>query len=451
MNDKVIRQLRRYLPDRISTCGDARYVAATSIWAKQRDRRPRAIVHGVSAADIQHAVRIARDCALPLSVRGRGHDWAGRSLCDGIVIDMRAMKDVAVIDGNTAVKAGGGASASNVLDVLDPLDLAVVTGSSGFVGMAGLTLGGGYGPLIGRFGLALDNLLAAEIVLADGRVVPAHAGQEDELFWALRGGGGNFGVVTEMTLRAHRLPSVHFGTLIFRFDDAKRVLKTCIELAASAPDELTFQIVLISGPDGSPVVMIVPTWSGDPGKGRAPLDVFARLGEPLFNALAVTSYKRSLTAFDPHVVNGNQVIVETCWLHSLDEDSVHAMVDAMSHRPSPGCAIVTHEFKGLASRVPEAATAFGLRRDHLLIEIIALLDADAGPTEEERHWCWVRATMDALSKKAIPGGYANLLARDCEQRAAQGFGKNAARLAEAKRRYDPDNVFRSAIPIPASR
>jgi FAD/FMN-containing dehydrogenase len=447
-DEKALQQLRHDLPGRVSARGDTRYREATSIWAAQPQCWPQAVVHAVSPSDAQETIKIIRDCQMPLSVLGRGHDWAGRSLCNGVVLDMRAMKNVAVVDEAT-VRVAGGASAADVLDALDPRGLATATGSSGAVGMAGLTLGGGYGPLIGRFGLALDNLVAAQVVLADGRIVTADAEREAELFWALQGGGGNFGVVTEMTLRAHRLPSVAAGVLVFPFESAKAVFRNCIEIAICAPEALTHQIVLIGGPDGAPVVMVAPTWCGEPGAGQCWLDAFARDAQPLVNTLSTTSYKSSLTAFDPHIVNGNRVILETCWLAMLDSESAAIMIEAMADAESPGCAIVTHEFKGFASRVPVAATAFGLRRDHVLIEVIASFAANADAAEEHRHRSWARQTLRALRQKEIPGGYANLLAKGDEGRVAKSFGENAARLAEAKRRYDPDHLFKSAIPIPA--
>ncbi len=276
--ETTFRSLRQQLPGRISLPGDRRYTTATSIWAKPVNRRPRAVVHCRTAGDVQVAIRAARDHGLSLSVRGGGHDWAGRALCDGIVIDLAEMNGVIADAANLTVKISGSARASDVVDVTDPLGLAVVTGSAGVVGMTGLTLGGGYGPLIGRFGLALDNMLAAEVVLADGRVVFASPETEEELFWALRGGGGNFGVVTSMVHRLHDVPSVHSGLLIYPFAEAKAVMERCAEIAASAPEELTVQVVLVIGPDGTPVVLIAPTWCGEPALGEMRVAPFLKLG-----------------------------------------------------------------------------------------------------------------------------------------------------------------------------
>ena len=185
MTDLIERTLRRLggqLPDRVSRPGDDRYAAATLIWPKPVGRTPRAVVHCRTPEDVQSAIRAARDCHLPLSVRGGGHDWAGRALCDGIVIDLSGMNGVIVGPDSRAARISGGARVSDVVAVTDPLGLAPVAGSFGGVGVAGFTLGGGYGALIGRFGLALDNLLAAEVVLADGRVVFANHDNEEELF-----------------------------------------------------------------------------------------------------------------------------------------------------------------------------------------------------------------------------------------------------------------------------
>src|SRR3984893_5612971 len=267
--ERTFRRLGGQLPGRVSRPGDDGYAAATSIWPKPVGRTPLAVVHCPNPEDVQSAIRAARDCDLPLSVRGGGHDWAGRALCDGIVIDLSGMNGVVVGPDNRAARISGGARGSDIVAVTDPLGLAPVAGSFGGVGMAGFTLGGGYGALIGRFGLALDNLLAAEVVLADGRVVVANHDNEEELFWALRGGGGNFGVVTTMRHRLHNLPSVRSGMLIYPSSEAKAVLGRCAEIAASTPEDLTVQLGFVAGPDGAPVVLVVATWCGVPGGGRS--------------------------------------------------------------------------------------------------------------------------------------------------------------------------------------
>jgi FAD/FMN-containing dehydrogenase len=447
--ERTWHRLGQQLRGHLSLPGEDRYVAATAIWAKPIGRKPRAVVHCRTPEDTKLGIRAARDCDLPLSVRGGGHDWAGRALCDGIVLDLRGMNAVAIDSRHRTARISGGARAADVIAMTDPVGLAAVTGSVGAVGMGGLTLGGGYGPLIGRFGLALDNLVAAEVVVADGRTVLANADNEPELLWALRGGGGNFGVVTAMHHRLHDLPSVRSGMLIYPFAEAKAVLECVADIAASMPDELTVQLGFVADQNGAPVVMIVPTWCGAPEPGDPHLAQFFKAGTLLANGVDEMSYGAALTVFDSYLVSGQRVIMETCWIPSFDSRSIDAFLQAMEDAVSPGCAMFTHEFKGAASRVPAEATAFGLRRDHVLVEILATFVDRSDKLEERRHQQWVCATLQAFHAMALPGGYPNLLpAADDADRVAKSYGRNVERLIKAKRRYDPDNVFCSAIPLP---
>jgi hypothetical protein len=449
--ERTFRRLDQALSGRLSRPGDDRYAAATAIWAKPVGPKPRAVAHCRTAQDVQSAIRAARDCDLPLSVRGGGHDWAGRALCGGIVIDLTAMNDVTLSPDYRAARISGGARASDVLAVTDPRGLAVVTGSCSSVGMTGLTLGGDYGSLTGCFGLALDNLLGAEVVLADGRIVTASLNNEQELFWALRGGGGNFGVVTSMRHRTHYLPSVHSGMLLFPFAEARAVLEGCVDIMATAPEELAIQLGLVGGPDGLPLAMVVPTWCGPPAQGEARLAPFLGLGTPVISTLVATSYGISLEKFDPFFASGQRVFMATCWLPTLDGQAIDVFIRAMATAASPGCAIITHVFRGAASRVPVATTAFGLRRDHVLVEILASFTDRSEPRDEHWNRRWTQATLRAFDGITLPGGYPNLLAKDEVERAVKSYGVNAGRLIRAKQHYDPDNIFNSTIPLPTGR
>ncbi len=441
-----IANLSRTLPDRVSIPGEDRYAAAIAIWPKV-DVAPAAVVTCRSVAEVQVAVTAARRANLPLSVRGGGHDWAGRALCDGVVIDLSEMREVTIAADRRSASIQGGARARDVISAIDSLGLAAVTGSCSGVGMAGLTLGGGYGPLIGREGLALDNLLEAQIVLADGLAVSASAYENQELFWALRGGGGNFGVVTAMRCRLHELPSVHAGVLIYPMAEAKSVLRHAATLAASMPDEFSVQLGIAAGPDGSFSVLVSPVWSGAPEDAERQLAPFLKLGTLLAGGIERKSQTALLSMFDAMIVDGLRVHIETCSLDTLDGDSIDALVGAMANAVSPGCAILTHEFKGAACRVAADATAFGLRRAHILIEVLTMFPEPRDVSDTQRHIAWARQTRQAFTS-AHPGGYPNLLGRDDPARAAASYGGNAARLVKAKRRYDPDNVFSSAIPLP---
>jgi FAD/FMN-containing dehydrogenase len=446
--ERTLRSLGGQLPGRVSLPGQDGYAAATAIWAKPVGPMPWAVVHCRTTEDVQSAIRTARDCGLPLSVRGGGHDWTGQALCAGVVIDLSGMNGVSVDADHRSAMISGGARAADVAAVTDPLRVAAVTGTCSTVGMTGLTLGGGYGPLIGRFGLALDNLLTAEVVLADGRVVVADEANEAELFWALRGGGGNFGVVTAMRCRLHDVPSIRSGMLVYSFAEARAVLRRSADIAASSPEDLTVQFGCIGGPDGKPVVMVLPSWCGAPADGEARVAPFLKLGTLLAGSLEAMSYGTSLTLFDPYIVNGQRVFMETCWLPVLASAAVDVFVEATETAASAHCAVFTHEFKGAASRVPAEATAFGLRCDHVVVEILATFVDRSDKEEEQRHRQWARATRQAFAPIALPGGYPNFLAADDPDRVAKSYGPNARRLIAAKRHYDPDNIFNSAIPLP---
>jgi hypothetical protein len=453
MSDLIERTLGRLdeqLGRRLSTAGDARYAQATAIWPKPTGSLPRAVAHCRSPEDVQQAVRAARDCHLPLSVRGGGHDWAGRALCDGLVIDLSGMRSV-IIGPDAVAAVSGGARAMDVTTEADPLGLAPVSGSVGSVGVAGLTLGGGYGPLIARLGLALDNLIAAEVVLADGRIVLAKHDSEEELFWALRGGGGNFGVVTTMWQRLHPMPSVRLGLLVYPYAEAKPVLRHCAELIASAPDELTVQVGMFVGPDGVPVVLVVPMWSGAPEAGEAWVAPYHKLGTLLAGSAEAMPYGAALRAFDPFLATGFHAAMDAVWLPAFDSAAIDLGIEAVGRATGPGCALITHEFRGAASRVPETATAFGLRRDHVLLEILSSFADRSDRREEQRYRDWTVATRRAFDGKALPGGYPQFLAPGDQQRADLSYGRNAARLVRAKRHYDPDNAFRSALPLPTGK
>ena len=423
---RTLHRLGQQLRGRLSLPGDDRYVAATAIWAKPVGRMPRGVAHCRTREDVQLAIRVGRDCDLPLSVRGGGHDWAGRALCDGIVVDLSGMNAVVVGSDNLTARISGGARASDVLAVTGPLGLAAVTGSVGAVGIAGLTLGRRLWtadrPL--RTCARQSRSQQRSFSPMDALLSPMTT-DEEELFWALRGGGGNFGVVTAMRHRLHNLPSVRSGMLIYPFFEAKAVLEGCADIGASAPEELTFQLGFVAGPDGAPVVMIVPTWCGAPEDGEGRVAPFLKLGDAARQHGGRDALWGRADCVRP---------ISRQWATDIHGDVLacrarqrqhRRMIRAMETAVSPGCAIFTHEFKGAASRVPAEATAFGLRRDHVLVEILAAFVDHSDEIEEQRHRQWARATLRAFHAIALPGGYPNLLpATDDADRVAKSYGRN---------------------------
>lgn len=433
------------LAGKVSVGGEARYDVARAIWPKS-EAAPAFVVHCKNATDVQHAIRVARQTRLPLSVRAGGHDWLGRALCNGIVLDLTPMRDIRFPGSNDSVWVGGGTRGVDLFEYTDPSGLAAVTGSVGLVGIAGLTLGGGYGPLLSHFGLASDNLLGAEIVLADGSITNTEAEGGDELLWALRGGGGNFGVVTSLRLKLHDLPSVRSGIIIYPVTRAAAVFDGVAEILDTAPDALDVQVGIIPGLQGAFFAAVVPTWSGPRAEGEARIAPLLKLGTPSATHVRESSYGDSRSVFDQYAVNGRRTFIQTRWLPRFQGEPVRIATEQMRKAPSPLCSVLTHDFRGAATRIAPDASAFGLRQKHVMIEILAQVVDRASNGEAER--AWVLDTAAAFDALALPGGYANFLGPDDQDRTDKSYGGNVDRLRAAKRRFDPDGVFSSAIPLP---
>jgi FAD/FMN-containing dehydrogenase len=414
------------------------------IWNGAMSVRPAAVRRCTGAVEVSEAVRRARADGLPLSVLGGGHDWAGRAVRKGgLVIDLRGMRGVEV-NGDVAT-VGGGATSADVVAAAAATGRSAATGTAGAVGLAGLTLGGGYGPLCGVAGLAADNLLSAEVVLADGTLVTASEASEPDLLWALRGGGGNFGVVTSMRVRLHPVPSICKGTILFPFAQAADVLSGFGELVADAPDELTVAAAAISTPDGVPVVLVSPVWSGGPEEGAYWVKRCESLGAPVMSAAELIEYGELLRRADEKFArDGRRYAIRTCNLAAVTAKAVTAVLAAGAARTSPLSAVNLHHFHGAAARVPLTATAFGIRQEHFMTEIIASWRPADDRAEHEQ---WADSAADLLRPYALPGGYPNLLTASQTDQTAHAYGPNAARLTAVKDAYDPDGVF-TAIPLP---
>jgi FAD/FMN-containing dehydrogenase len=405
------------------------------------DRRPAVVVKCRNADEVRLAVRAARLRNFPLSVRGAGHDWVGQSMRhDGMVIDLSAMRRVNVDPITRTATVEGGATAADVIGAARQFGLVAVTGNIGAVGMAGLTLGGGYGPLTPKFGLALDNLLNADVVLEDGSLVTADCTNNGELFWALRGGGGNFGVVVSMRIRLHPLSEVLGGVIAFPWSEARMVLHAYGALMSSAPDELSVLGGIFPTLDGQPALFLAPAWCGDPARGQPVIAELSSLGSPLFSNVGMMSYAAMLARFDAHLVDGRSYAVQTRWMADLSSDTVAALIAAGNTRSSTTSIIALQHFHGAGTRIATSSTAFGLRRRHFMIGIVASWDPVAGD-DGAAHRQWARSLSSSLEPSAIPGGYASLLAADAYEQVDAAYGCNALRLRRLKKRFDPDGVF----------
>ena len=292
-------ELRSAISGRVALPGGELYDEGSRVWNGAVRHPPAIVAFCRQPDDVQAAVHAARRHGLRLSVRGGGHDWAGRALRDGgLVIDLTPMRDVAVDPQALVANVAGGARAKDVAVAAGAHGLVAAMGNCGTVGMAGLSLGGGYGPLSGTCGLAADNLLGAEIVLADGRRLTTGPDAEPDLFWALRGGGGNFGVVTSLRVRLHPVRDMLVGTIIYHWKDAGAVLRRYAAFAATAPDELGVSVGAMPGPDGEPVIMVVPLWNGDRSRGERAMEDVRAFGTPLSAQVGPATYADLLAQFD---------------------------------------------------------------------------------------------------------------------------------------------------------
>jgi FAD/FMN-containing dehydrogenase len=438
-------QLRTHFSGRLLIASDSTYAAARAVWNGAVEHQPAVIAQCADDRDVSLAVQTARQFDIPLSVRGGGHDWAGRALRHGgLVVDLSHMRKVSIDAAGETALVQGGALTGDVLELARPYNLVAVSGTIKAVGLAGLTLAGGYGPLNGKHGLALDNLVAADVVLANGDRVLASQHADADLWWALRGGGGNFGVVTSFRYRLHPLEQVLAGIILYPISEAATVLRAYREVIATAPDELTLMTGFLGTPEG-PLLFMCPTWSGDRSRGEPIVEGLTRLGTPVSAQLGPMAYADALGLFDASVANGRHHFLRARWLAELTDDAAALLVEAARQATSPFSLIALHHFHGVAARVPLQATVFGLRQPHLLVEILAAWDGDSAPHNGSRHRQWAESLSSRLAAHALPGGYPNLLGPDEVDRIELAYGVNLPRLRQLKRRYDPDNVFSSAI------
>lgn len=323
------RELRAIMNGRVVLRGDRDYVHTRQIWNGAVENQPALIAMCKTSADVQATVRAARHHGLPLSVRGGGHDWAGRALCpDGLVIDLTRMRQVVVDSHSRVATVAGGAKIKDLAVAADPHGLLAALGNCGAVGIAGLTLGGGYGSLNGLYGLAADNLLGAEVVLADGRRMTTGPDEEPELFWAIRGGGGNFGVVTSLRVQLHEKRHMLAGPIVYPFSEAEQVLRGYAAFAATMPDELGILVGMTSGPDGQPTLLLLPLWNGDKHRGERIMRDVQALGTPQFAQVGPMTYSDMLALVDAPVdaADGCHWETRTRSLPALTPDAIDVIL-----------------------------------------------------------------------------------------------------------------------------
>jgi FAD/FMN-containing dehydrogenase len=435
------------------------YDAARRIWNGAADRRPALILRPRDAEDAARAIRAARRGGLPLAVRGGGHSMAGHSTCDdGLVIDLSSMRDVRVDPGARRAVAGGGALLGDLDRATQAHGAVVPAGHVSHTGVAGLTLGGGIGWLARALGLTIDSLVGAEVVTADGEVVRAAADEHPDLFWGLRGGGGNFGVVTRFEFAVHPLEGpLVAGMMLHPIERAGEVLRATRDLMASAPDEMTVYEVLITVPPeppfppalrGRPALAVGMAYHGPVEEGLEEAALFRAIAPPALDLVGPMPYLALQTMLDAGVPHGRHHRGRSEFLRELDDDAIDVLLEHFSRVTSPFAQVITARMGGAIARVPDDATAYGHRRAERLLWIANLWEGgDPAP-----HVAWVRELSDAVAPHRSGAVYVNALDDERPERVRAAYTPEAwRRLVALKDRWDPENVFRLNQNVPPSR
>jgi FAD/FMN-containing dehydrogenase len=437
------RPLRDALSGQVIAPDDAGYDEIRRVHNGLIDKRPAAIARCLNSADIVAAIEFANDEGLEISVRGGGHNVAGKAVNEGgLMIDLALMKDIQVDPTQQTARAQPGVTVGELDRANGTFGLATPSGVVSSTGIAGLTLGGGIAWLQGTYGLAVDNLLSAEVVLASGDLVTASDHTEQDLFWALRGGGGNFGVVSSFEFRAHPLVSVLGGPVLHPLEAASELFTFFREFSAQLPDELSLQASFVHAPDGSGAKLsaVILCHAGvDAERAAADVKPLREFGSPVADMVQRIPYPAMNTGADWLFSKGMLNYWKSAFFTELSDGAVGIMIDAFERAPSERCILAVEEFHGAVTRVPPEATAYPHREPGFNLLLISQW---TDPADTEAGIAWARETFDALAPYMADRAYTNYLAADDHDRVRQAFGPNYDRLVETKRRYDPENRFR---------
>ena len=445
IDDKTLSAFRGQFLGEALVPGDAGYDGARRIQNGLIDRRPTLIAQCRGTADVQAAVRFARERGLEIAIRGGGHNVAGNAVCDGgLMIDLAPMRAVHVDPRSRRARVQGGATWRDYDRETQLHALASTGGTVSMTGVAGLTLGGGLGWLMGKHGLAVDNLRALEVVGASGEVMTASAEEHPDLFWASRGGGGNFGVATWFEFALHPVgPMVSGGVAAHPFTAARDVLRFYRDFTASLPDELSAFCGLTHAPDGSgaKIAAIIACDCRDLETGRRALEPVKRFGKPVMDVIGPMPYPAVNMMFDAGFPTGSLNYWKSNFLAALPDQAIDTMIERFAASPSTMSTLLLEHFHGAATRVGPTETAFPHRTEGYNFLIVGQWTE---PAATGANVAWVRETYTAMAPHFTAGRYVNYLNTDDikeRQSVAAAFGPNGARLSEVKRRYDPDNVF----------
>jgi FAD/FMN-containing dehydrogenase len=431
--------------------GDAGYDEARTIWNAMIDKRPAAIVRAAGASDVLQTVRLASQHGLLLAVRGGGHNIAGNAVCDGgLMLDLSPMRSVRVDPAARTARVEPGAKLSDLDKETQAFGLATPVGINSTTGVAGLTLGGGFGWLSRKHGLTIDNLISADVVSSKGELLRASATENADLFWAIRGGGGNFGIVTSLEVKLHPVgPQVIAGLIVHPFANAKEVLAEYRKAVAKAPDELCCWVVMRKAPPlpflppevhGTEVVVLALCYAGDLASGEKAAAPFRAIGKPIADVVGPAPFAGWQAAFDPLLSPGERNYWKSHDFLDISDGLIDVLHDAVRTLPTPQCEIFIASLGGAINRVPAEATAYPHRDVNFVINVHTRWSE---PSQDKPCIAWARKLYDAMAPFATGGVYVNFMPEDETERVRTGaYGPNYERLAKLKAKYDPSNLFR---------
>jgi len=448
LDNDVVEAFRAGLRGGLVTADDAGYEEARALWNAMIDRRPALIARCAGTADVIHCLKLAREKGLLFSVRGAGHNIAGKGSCDGgLMIDLSGMRDVRVDPASRTVRTGPGATLGDVDHETQAFGLAVPTGINSTTGIAGLTLGGGFGWITRKHGLTVDNLVSADVVLADGTLVTASAKNEPDLFWGLRGGGGNLGIVTSFEFQAHPVgPEVLAGLVVHPFADAPAVAREWRDFCKSAPDEASCWIVTRKAPPlpflpeewhGKEVLVLAMMYVGDMTAGEKAFAALRAVGKPIADVVSPHPFAGWQQAFDPLLTPGARNYWKSHNFASMPDEALDTILDYAGRLPSPASEIFVAHLGGAANRVASDATAYPHRDAEFVMNVHTRWE-DA--KDDKTCVSWARTFFDATAGFSTGGVYVNFISED-EERVEAAYGPNYGRVAKLKKRYDPENLF----------
>jgi FAD/FMN-containing dehydrogenase len=442
LDDSLVDKLAAGLAGALLRPSDGGYDTARKVWNGMVDKRPALIARCAGTEDVIACVRFARDHDLLVSVRGGGHNYAGKSVCDGgLMIDLSPMKGIHVDAGRRVARAQAGLRLGEFDRETQAVGLATTLGVNTDTGIAGLTLGGGYGWLGGKYGLACDNVLSLEVVTADGQVLTASPTQNEDLYWGMRGAGANLAIATSFEYRLHPVGPVLGGMVIYPIAKGRETLRFFDEFSASAPDELSTAALLLTAPNGDAAVAIAVCYTGALADGEKLVQPLRTFMTPLADLLARQSYTQLQTLFDEAWPPGRRYYNKSSIVRRITDAASEALVEYGRAMPTPVSAIALQQLHGAASRVAADVTAFPHRYDHLVLYVHPGTD---DPAESDKIVRWGRETWTALQPFVEPAVYVNALEDALEEgahRVEHAYGKNYARLTTLKKTLDPTNFF----------